>query len=298
MGSRESWISAIETIVHEEERAGVFLRREAEPSEHEQADSVSVKTQNVISISPPEIGQGKNGGDLVVTLRVADLRAIVRTPTIRSFRAIEIKEIQKSTGDGRFEKIVDNETEDIMSIVKRKPMTISGLLDSLSGWRRKRLVENLFGRCPECRLPKNPLLEKRDYSVLTVDTYSWAICDLHKVRWCLGFLQLGPRYLDAEATEALRKESTSYDYSKRVLNPAYLAADQETRATARLLLTYRDVSTEISELKSSSAMGEADIAANGLEARAEGIINYLHFESALYLTRTEDGRLVCAEPEA
>jgi hypothetical protein len=169
--------------------------------------------------------------------------------------------------------------------IMNRPQTLSELFDYLSrGWRREHFIRDTFGACPDCKMP-DTIREgwKYNYRVLTVDSFSWAVCDDCKTRWFIGYLQLGPSYLDAEAP-------------RLALNPEYLATNEKTREIARFLLTYRDVTDEVEAFCARTMRGEAYRLEDGLEARAEGIIRYLECDSMCFFKRDADGHLVEDNP--
>ena len=79
------------------------------------------------------------------------------------------------------------------------------------------LIENAFGKCPhpECMAPEDPM-KPVYYRVLKVDSYLFAVCEVHKVRWCVGY------YADDSGRNC---------------------------ETAQALLAYRDVTDEVAETK-------------------------------------------------
>src|SRR5262245_40621135 len=91
---------------------------------------------------------------------------------------------------------------------KNKVTCLSELLDYESReWRREHLINQHYGQCPDpdCQVPKDPIKDwKYNYRVVHVDSWSWAVCDVHKVRWNLGVLNLGLERVDYDATRALR----------------------------------------------------------------------------------------------
>jgi hypothetical protein len=187
-------------------------------------------------------------------------------------------------------------------------LNTANLLESLPRWNQKRLSREIFGECPRCPEPEDPLKDRGEYRVVHIDSYSFAVCKTHKVRWCLGYVQLGER------------PTVYLNNDERVPNPRWPEADRATRRNAGLLLLYEDVTLEVAKEKSFGPLRyreetispeklyelrnfldtvpDADLLGDlGLEARATGLINYLDADFMCFVKRDESGRLVRDNPE-
>lgn len=165
-------------------------------------------------------------------------------------------------------------------------LTTRNLLKYVSDWQQARLSEKLFGACPRCCTPDVPRITQpeRPFPVVEVDSFTFAICEEHKVRWVI----------DA--------------------SPDCLPTNIDGRENARRLLGYEDVTWEVLRAKYDNLVElgdgkggklsvrfddfypipDADLLKDfGLEARAKSVIDHLGSDFCCFIERDkETGKLV------